>query len=33
MPPVFGWSAQTPQFDEELAQIVCEPAPEPQMLL
>ncbi len=33
MPPVSGWSAQTPQLVPELAQTHWEPAPEPQMLL
>ena len=32
-PPVFGWSAQTPQLLYELAQIVCGPAPLPQTSL
>jgi hypothetical protein len=32
-PPVFGWLAVTPQLLNELAQIVCVPAPLPQMLL
>jgi hypothetical protein len=32
-PPVFGWLAHTPQSLNELAQMVCGPAPLPQMLL
>ena len=32
-PPVFGWFAGTPQLLNELAQMVCVPAPLPQMLL